>query len=280
MANLARLRKTDCVNGTHGTDKPAMWLRIIDMVEYLRQRDGISQAAVARLINYKPSTISSAINGVIRNITDELLLAFYLRIEGVFNLKWVKTGEGEMLAESAQDVQNASVMINKIWAGDASNDITEGSIVADGLGLKNHYNDSPKIKGKWCPVIPMSMAKLPDFDIFGHISKQLGGNLERLYSGTANIDIWHYVTDNDLYPYYQKGDCLGLKAYEIDDFRIKTGNVYAVDTKRDGLITRRFKINENMDLESYTFNESDPQTFIIPKEEVIRIYAVVMMFRY
>lgn len=280
MTNLARLKRTDCLNGTKGTDKPAMWLRLIDMVEFLRKRDGIKQADVARLVHYKPSTLSSAINGVTRNITDELLLAFYRRIEGVFNLKWIKTGEGEMLVKSAQDIQNVTVMVNEMWADKGSNAITEGTIVADGIGMMNHYNDSSEIKGKWCPVVPMSMAKLPDFDIFGHISKKLCGNLERLYSGTANIDIWHYVTDNDLYPYYQKGDCLGLKAYDEDDFRIKTGDVYVVDTKRDGLITRRFKINENKDLESYTFSESDPQTFIIPKDDVIRIYAVVIMFRY
>ena len=124
------------------------------------------------------------------------------------------------------------------------------------------------------------MTKQRDFDIFGHITKQIGGNLERLYAGTAPVDIWHYVTDNDLYPHYQKGDCLGLKAYDIEDRRIKTGNVYVVDTNRDGFVFRRFRKLDNGDFESYTFNESDPQAYVIPQEDVIRVYSVVLMFRY
>ena len=145
---------------------------------------------------------------------------------------------------------------------------------------QNIYGDSPDDERKWCPVVPASMAKQGNFDIMGHISKQMGGTFERLYSGTACLDIWHYVTDNDLYPFYQKGDCLGLKAYEPGDHRIKTGNVYVIDTKRDGLIFRRFRLLENGDFESYTFNESDPQIFVIPKEDVIRVFSVVLMFRY
>ena len=146
--------------------------------------------------------------------------------------------------------------------------------------MPNKYGDSLTEKRRWCPVIPTSMAKQPDFDIFGHITKQIGGSLERLYSGTAPVDVWHYVTDNDLYPHYQKGDCLGLKAYEKEDRRIKTGNNYVVDTKRDGLIFRRFRLLDNGDFESYTFSETDPQSYIIPKGDVIRIYSVVLMFRY
>ena len=129
-------------------------------------------------------------------------------------------------------------------------------------------------------MVPTSMAKTPGFDILGHISKQMGGGFERLYSGTAPVDVWHYVTDNDLYPYYQKGDCLGLKAYATGDRRIKTGNVYVVDTNRDGFIFRRFRLLENGDFESYTFNESDPQSYVIPQEDIIRVYSVVLMFRY
>ena len=29
-----------------------------------------------------------------------------------------------------------------------------------------------------------------------------------------------------------------------------------------------------------TFSDSDPQVFVIPKEDVIRVYSVVLMFRY
>ena len=285
MKKTDYLRETDCINGTNGTDKCAMWMRIRQMVKYISIKEDLSQANVARRLGRHPSALNSAIKGRAGNVTEELLLDLYNHYREDFNLKWVKTGEGDMLIPTANDIQRASTAINQAWATNSPNAIVNaaynGNVTVSDVGSHiNQYGDCPEEERKWCPVVPTSMAKQSNFDIMGHISKQMGGNLERLYSGTACLDIWHYVTDNDLYPFYQKGDCLGLKAYEPNDHRIKTGNVYVVDTKRDGLIFRRFRLLENGDFESYTFNESDPQKFIIPQDDVIRVFSVVLMFRY
>ena len=286
MKKTEYLRETDCINGTNGTDKCAMWMRIRQMVKYIERKEDLSQANVARLLGRHPSAVNSAIKGRAGNVTQELLLDLYNHYKEDFNLKWVKTGEGEMLIPTANDIQRASTAINQAWATNSPNAIVNaaynGNVTVSESGniIPNKYGDSPEEERRWCPVVPTSMTKQPDFDIFGHITKQIGGNLERLYAGTAPVDVWHYVTDNDLYPHYQKGDCLGLKAYDVEDRRIKTGNVYVVDTNRDGFVFRRFRKLENGDFESYTFNESDPQTYIIPQEDVIRVYSVVLMFRY
>ena len=208
------------------------------------------------------------------------------RFGNPFNHEWIIKGEGCMLANTAEAIQRGSTVVNQTWAGNSYNAIVNAefngnkTVGESGNIMPNKYGDSLAEKRRWCPVIPKTMAKQPDLDIFGNITKQIGGSLERLYSGTAPVDVWHYVTDNDLYPHYQKGDCLGLKAYEKEDRRIKTGNIYVVDTKRDGLIFRRFRLLDNGDFESYTFSETAPQSYIIPKEDVIRIYSVVLMFRY
>ena len=286
MKKTEYLRETNCINGTNGTDKCAMWMRIRQMVKYIERKEDLSQANVARLLGRHPSAVNSAIKGRAGNVTQELLLDLYNHYKEDFNLKWVKTGEGEMLIPTANDIQRASTAINQAWATNSPNAIVNaaynGNVTVSESGniIPNKYGDSPEEERRWCPVVPTSMTKQRDFDIFGHITKQIGGNLERLYAGTAPVDIWHYVTDNDLYPHYQKGDCLGLKAYDVEDRRIKTGNVYVVDTNRDGFVFRRFRKLENGDFESYTFNESDPQTYIIPQEDVIRVYSVVLMFRY
>lgn len=286
MEKTDYLRETDCVNGTNGTDKCAIWMRIRQMAKYIAIKEDLSQANVARLLGRNPAAFNSAIKGRAGNVTEELLLDLYNHFREDFNLKWVKTGEGDMLVNSAETIQKASTAINQAWATNSPNAIVNaaynGNVTVSESGniIPNKYGDSPEEERRWCPVVPTSMTKQRDFDIFGHITKQIGGNLERLYAGTAPVDIWHYVTDNDLYPHYQKGDCLGLKAYDIEDRRIKTGNVYVVDTNRDGFVFRRFRKLENGDFESYTFNESDPQTYIIPQEDVIRVYSVVLMFRY
>ena len=286
MKKTDYLRETDCINGTNGTDKCAMWMRIRQMAKYIERKEDTSQANVARLLGRNPAAYNAAIKGRVGNVTEELLLDLYKHFKSEFNLKWVKTGEGEMLINSAETIQKSSTAINQAWATNSPNAIVNaaynGNVTVSESGniIPNKYGDSPEEERRWCPVVPTSMTKQRDFDIFGHITKQIGSNLERLYAGTAPVDLWHYVTDNDLYPHYQKGDCLGLKAYDVEDRRIKTGNVYVVDTNRDGFVFRRFRKLENGDFESYTFNESDPQTYVIPQEDVIRVYSVVLMFRY
>ena len=262
-------------------------IRIVEAIHYLiKQGNYKNQEEIANEIGCTPSNLSGFKKGRDGVLTENMLIRFAQTFRSTINKDWVLFGDGDMIIKSADDIQKASTVVNQAWANNSPNAMVNaaynGNItVADSENTnQNIYGDSPDDERKWCPVVPASMAKQGNFDIMGHISKQMGGTFERLYSGTACLDIWHYVTDNDLYPFYQKGDCLGLKAYEPGDHRIKTGNVYVIDTKRDGLIFRRFRLLENGDFESYTFNDSDPQIFVIPKEDVIRVFSVVLMFRY
>ena len=262
-------------------------MRIVEAIHYLiKQGNYKNQEEIANEIGCTPSNLSGFKKGRDGVLTENMLIRFAQTFRSTINKDWVLFGDGDMIIKSADDIQKSSTVVNQAWANNSPNAMVNaaynGNItVADSEKTnQNIYGDRPEDERRWCPVVPASMAKQGNFDIMGHISKQMGGTFERLYSGTACIDIWHYVTDNDLYPFYQKGDCLGLKAYEPGDHRIKTGNVYVIDTKRDGLVTRRLRLDENKDFVSYTFNESDPQIFVIPKEDVIRVFSVVLMFRY
>lgn len=262
-------------------------MRVMEAIHYLiKQGKYGSQKDIAKEIGCTPSNLSGFKKGREGVLTENLLMRFAQTFRSTINKDWVLFGDGDMIIKSADDIQKASTVVNQAWANNSPNAMVNaaynGNItVAEGENTKrNKYGDSPDEERRWCPVVPTSMARQGNFDIMGHVTKQIGGSMERLYAGTAPIDVWHYVTDNDLYPFYQKGDCLGLKAYDIDDRRIKTGNVYVVDTNRDGFIFRRFRLLENGDFESYTFNESDPQSYVIPQEDIIRVYSVVLMFRY
>ena len=270
-----------------GEERFAILQRIWDAYNYLVDEGEVESVTdLAKKIKRNYPNVISIINGN-RSITPNIITDMNKYFGYPFNQEWIMTGKGDMLAnKSAEAIQKASVAINQATATNSPNAIVNaaynGNItVADSENtIRNKYGDSPDEERRWCPVVPTSMARQGNFDIMGHVTKQVGGSMERLYAGTAPIDVWHYVTDNDLYPFYQKGDCLGLKAYDIDDRRIKTGNVYVVDTNRDGFIFRRFRLLENGDFESYTFNESDPQSYVIPQEDIIRVYSVVLMFRY
>ena len=262
-------------------------MRIVEALHYLiKEGNYKKQEEIAKEIGCTPSNLSGLKKGKDGVLTESLLMRFAQTFKSTINKDWVLFGDGDMVIKSADDIQKSSTVVNQAWANNSPNAMVNaaynGNItVSDSENTnRNKYGDSPDEERRWCPVVPTSMARQGNFDIMGHVTKQIGGSMERLYAGTAPIDVWHYVTDNDLYPFYQKGDCLGLKAYDIDDRRIKTGNVYVVDTNRDGFIFRRFRLLENGDFESYTFNESDPQSYIIPQEDIIRVYSVVLMFRY
>ena len=270
-----------------GEERFAILQRIWDAYNYLVDEGKVNSVTdLAEKINRNYTSVTTIINGS-RSVTPRIIADMNKYFGYPFNHEWIMTGKGDMLAnKSADDIQKASTVVNQAWANNSPNAMVNaaynGNItVSDSENTnRNKYGDSPDEERRWCPVVPTSMARQGNFDIMGHVTKQIGGSMERLYAGTAPIDVWHYVTDNDLYPFYQKGDCLGLKAYDIDDRRIKTGNVYVVDTNRDGFIFRRFRLLENGDFESYTFNESDPQSYVIPQEDIIRVYSVVLMFRY
>ena len=262
-------------------------MRVAEALHYLiKQGYYKKQEEIANEIGCTPSNLSGLKKGKDGVLTESLLMRFTQTFRNTFNKDWMLFGDGDMLIKSADDIQRASTVVNQAWANNSPNAMVNaaynGNItVSEGENnSRNKYGDSPDEERRWCPVVPTSMARQGNFDIMGHVTKKIGGSMERLYAGTAPIDVWYYVTDNDLYPFYQKGDCLVLKAYGLNDRRIKTGNVYVVDTNRDGFIFRRFRLLENGDFESYTFNESDPQSYVIPQEDIIRVYSVVLMFRY
>ena len=270
-----------------GEERFAILQRIWDAYNYLVDEGKVNSVTdLAEKINRNYTSVTTIINGS-RSVTPRIITDMNRYFGYPFNQEWIMTGKGDMLAnKSADDIQKASTVVNQAWANNSPNAMVNAAyngnitVTESENTNRNKYGDSPDEERRWCPVVPTSMARQGNFDIMGHVTKQIGGSMERLYAGTAPIDVWHYVTDNDLYPFYQKGDCLGLKAYDIDDRRIKTGNVYVVDTNRDGFIFRRFRLLENGDFESYTFNESDPQSYVIPQEDIIRVYSVVLMFRY
>ena len=240
-----------------------------ELCKYFIDR-GLSQKDVAEAMNVSTSFINAILNNrkaIGKKVADKLSNLYGL------SASWLLTGEGEML-------KNVTNITHNVVHGNANN-----SIVGDNNNVSmlrpNKYGDSPSEERKWAPVIPQSYTHMPDFDIMGHITKQMtGGDIEKLYSGTANVDVWHYITDDALEPYYRRGDCLGLKAYEKDDLRIIPGELYAVDTKRDGLIVRILYNTDSGDLLAKCTNKPAYDDFIIPRSDVIRIFKKVLRFSY
>lgn len=242
---------------------------IIKGLAYYFGNQGIKQKDIAEAMGVSISYINALFTG--RKPIGKKAAQKFSELYGI-SYPWLLTGEGEML--------KSSVVNHNVVHGDANNSIV-GDNNTVGYDVPNKYGDSPDKERNWAPVISPSVAHMPDFDILGHVTKQLtGGSVERLYSGTANIDVWHYIDDDALLPYYRRGDCLGLKAYQKGDLRIIPGEVYAVDTHRDGLIVRILRLDDSGEILACCTNKTEYQDFQIPKADIIRIYKKVLRFSY
>ena len=80
--------------------------RLIEVYEYLRSSYGIhtkSQFAVA--LNMTQPALSAAINGNEKYLTDNLFKKICAAYQGVFNLDYLLTGEGELLSKGTNETR-------------------------------------------------------------------------------------------------------------------------------------------------------------------------------
>ena len=267
---------------TYETDEiKEMAARLKTAVEFLLDNGyARRQYQIAEKLKANPSSFSQAINANPVNMTRKLLSRFYLTYKDVFNKEWVMNGIGEMLRTTSKEIAT-----NINVEGNVGQNVIVGNgnrLLATPMeGIKsNKYADSPEIERRWKPVIPAGLIKAPNMDLLAVARHNSGIQGDFLYSGTAMLDMWVFLDHNDLFPYFQIGDCIGLRAYEENDRRILEGEVYGIDTKRDGLIIRRLRYDENGDFVAFTFNDKDDAPYHIPSDDVIRIYKKVISFRY
>ena len=231
-----------------------------------------SVSEIAETIGANRSHFSSVLASGSKPVTDSLLLKLCNAYQEL-NYEWLANGGESPLAKESVTISGKNIV-----NGNATNSIV-GDVGGVNVQLPNKYGDSPSEERKWAPVVPQSMASMPDFDIIGHLTKQMtGGNVERLYSGTLDIDAWHYIPDSDIEDFC-KGDCLGIKAYPEGKECIVPGKLYVIDTRLNGMLVRYlWKVEGGY--EAATSKDGSRNSFMIADDDVIRIYRKLIMFRY
>ena len=242
----------------------------VDWLVYKHMAGSISEIAEKAGVNR--SHFSSVLKDKSKPVTDGMLLKLCAAYEKL-DFEWLSKGKGTPLVK-----QDVSISGKNIVNGNATNTIV-GDFRDLNVQMPNKYGDSPSEERKWAPVVPQSMASMPDFDIIGHLTKQMtGGNVERLYSGTLDIDAWHYIPDSDIEDFC-KGDCLGIKAYPEGKECIVPGKLYVIDTRLNGMLVRYlWKVEGGY--EAATSKDGSRNSFMIADDDVIRIYRKLIMFRY
>ena len=214
-----------------------------------------SKRDIAEIMNASRSNVVSALKGNEKYNTRTFRLRFNSAFGNIFNEAFLETGEGEMLA-CARINNNVSSISTTV----------------------NRYGDAPEIERRWAPVVPQNVVRKPNFDIAGNLQKQMAeGDAETLYSGTLDIDMWHYIDTHALEPRYECGDCVGLKEVACD--MLVPGDLYVVDTISRGLLTAYLYNNDGG---GYIARVENPKyrDYYIPKDDVMRLYRMVIMFRH
>lgn len=127
------------------------------------------------------------------------------------------------------------------------------------------------------PVIPSVWAKRTNFDIVEAIEER-SGELEKSRVAVAGtqIDAWHIITDNSMFPYFYKGDKVALAIAPTK--KIMPGCMYGLDTIPHGLIVRTLFETEN-GYRAHAYNSDEYPDFILAEEDVQNILRVICSFR-
>ena len=246
--------------------------RFLQSYEYLKRNNFVRrQIDLAKKMRASPANVSSALKGNTKFLTKNFVLRYNKAFDDLFNIRWLLFGEGEMLRQgnTATIVHSPNAIVNT------------GNHVSILVNTTNQYGDSPVEARKWSPVVPRNVAAMQDTDVFEYMQTHSDSSVKRFYSGTANIDFWVQMQDRSLEPYIMQGDFLGLKAYPRSVYNIFQGDVYAIDTRFDGMKVRVIKNGDTPDtILACSYNKQDYPDQLIRKEDIIRVYKKVLMFRY
>lgn len=238
-------------------------LRIRELIKLFQ----LTQTEMATKIGIDQGNLSGILSGrrpCGNGIIDKILLSF-----PELNRDWLLYGEGNML-KSSPGVQQHNVH--------GSNNYIGGNNYGN---CANCGADIPLLEAEEvaAPIIPTALSRQPNIDILEVLSDPRA-NAERstIKMTGVQIDVWHRVRDSSLMPSYQTGDMLGLWSYPKGKEKPIPGKLYAVDTYSNGLIVRVLFPDGN-NYRAHAINTVEYPDFLVEREDIIRIYRIMIMAR-
>ncbi len=204
---------------------------------------GMSQTEAAEQLGVQQAAVSNQLNGRSfgKNSAARWNAAFGFRIN------WLLTGEGAMF--------------------DPSNRGYDEKI------KKNFKTDHDLSSSSGIPVIPSSLFRVPEIDIYEYVTSS--PSMDRLppVPHFQPHDVFASCPGDAMAPRIRRGYLLALKKLDLDT-PIINGEIYCVDTRSNGMFVRRLIQNED----SLTFvaeNKSSFPDFELPYSDIISLFRVV-----
>lgn len=229
-------------------------------------------------------------NGYVANIRRGIGNEYLQSIAHQFpqlNREWLVYGEGEMLRPSAQVMQNNVNGDNNYISGDNNNHIGYKQYsTSDSTPMSyDNYNHETSIETQelqGAPVIPTALCREGGCDILEYIEENPEEvEISPIRAKGVTIDLWYRIraTDNSNAPTYVPGDNIALASYPKGEERPRPGRFYVVDTYSNGFELGILFPTDSGDFRMQKKNRDEFPEFTIERDDIIRIYRVIMMVR-
>lgn len=215
-------------------------------------------------------------NGYINNLKKTLgaeKLQNVIRRFPELNTEWLLYGEGEMLKTTT--TISGDITIN----GNGNSYIGHASTHSENCGGEV-VSDVQELQG--APVIPTALCREGNCDILEYIEENPEEvEISPIRAKGVTIDLWYRIraSDNSNSPTYMPGDNIALASYPKGEERPRPGRFYVVDTYSNGFELGILYPTENGDFRMQKKNREEFPDFVIERDDIIRIYRVIMMVR-
>lgn len=212
--------------------------------EHLRSIGKVhTKTDVANIMHASRPNVTAALNGDSKFLTDNFLERFNVAFDNMFNIKWLMTGEGDMLKASSSVDSQPSVKNER---------------VADDEVYK-------------VPLVPISAlgGSLNDFN-----TTVCRDDCETVISPIKDIDMAIKISGDSMEPEYPSGSTVLIKKINEHAF-LEWGKVYVLSTCNGTVIKRLMPTDDPNKVLCESINPKYPP-FEVSLEHVYGVYIVMM----
>lgn len=198
---------------------------------------------VANIMHASRPNVTAALNGDSKFLTDNFLERFNVAFDNMFNIKWLMTGEGDMLKASSSVDSQPSVKNERVTDDEA-------------------YK---------VPLVPISAlgGSLNDFNLA--VKRD---DCETVISPIKDIDMAIKISGDSMEPEYPSGSQVFIKKVNERAF-LEWGRVYVLNTCNGIVIKRLMPTNDPNTVLCESINPKYPP-FEVNLENVNGVYRVIM----
>lgn len=218
--------------------------RLTQAIDYLKKTGKAKTLDdIANVIQRSKTNISSAANGNHRYLTDKFLSHFNMCYDNIFSLKWLITGEGDMLSSTSSAQPQPSVKNERVVDDEA-------------------YK---------VPLVPISAlgGSLNDFN-----TAVCRDDCETVISPIKDIDMAIKISGDSMEPEYPSDSQVFIKKVNERAF-LEWGRVYVLNTCNGIVIKRLMPTNDPNTVLCESINPKYPP-FEVNLENVNGVYRVIM----